>query len=99
MTLTAERRCALHSPTGIYQGVDFTMASIDIISKIKIAAERQKCHAEVYSRVSNESTGTLKKTRPKIQAVRNFFCGTFDGNSRFWAAVLLFQPPYSTAIF
>ena len=26
-----------------------------------------------YSRVSNESTGTLKKTRPKIQAVRNFF--------------------------
>ena len=51
----------------------------------------------VYSWVSNESTGTLKKYHPKIQAVRNFFCGTIDGNSRFWTAVLLFQPPYSTA--
>ena len=46
-----------------------------------------------YSRVSNESTGTLEKNRPKIQPVRNFFRGTIDGNSRFGIAVLLFQPP------
>ena len=51
-----------------------------------------------YSRVSNESTGTLKKTQPKIQAVRNFLCGTIEGNSRFCVTVLLFHSPYSTAI-
>ena len=52
----------------------------------------------MYSGVSNKSTGTLKKIRPKIQAVRNFLCGTIEGNSRFWVAVLLFHSPYSTAI-
>ena len=45
-----------------------------------------------YSRrLSNESTGTLKK-HPKIRAVHNFLCGTIEGNSRFGVAILLFHP-------
>ena len=35
-----------------------------------------------YSRVSSESTGTMKKNRPKLEAV--ILCGTVNGNSRFW---------------
>ena len=69
----------------------------DIQTKItQKCFEMSKCFLTVndrYSRVSNESTGTLEKNQPNIQAVRNFFCGTIDGNSRFWTAVLLFQPP------
>ena len=47
----------------------------------------------MYSRVSNKSTGTLKRTHPKIPAVPNFLCGTIEGNSQFWVVVLLFHSP------
>ena len=50
-----------------------------------------------YSRLSNKSTGTMEKNHPKIGAVRNFFCGTFEVNTKFLVAVLLFHYPYSTA--
>ena len=50
-----------------------------------------------YSRLSNKSTGTMEKNHPKIVAVRNFFCGTFEANTKFLVAVLLFHYPYSTA--
>ena len=50
-----------------------------------------------YSQLSNKSTGTVEKIHPKIRAVRNFFCGTFEVNTKFLVAVLLFHYPYSTA--
>ena len=39
----------------------------------------------------------MEKNHPKIGAVRNFFCGTFEVNTKFLVAVLLFHYPYSTA--
>ena len=39
----------------------------------------------------------MEKNHPKIGAVRKFFCGTFEVNTKFLVAVLLFHYPYSTA--
>ena len=39
----------------------------------------------------------MEKKHPKIGAVRKFFCGTFEVNTKFLVAVLLFHYPYSTA--
>ena len=39
----------------------------------------------------------MEKNHPEFGAVRNFFCGTFDVNTKFLVAVLLFHYPYSTA--
>ena len=38
-----------------------------------------------------------KKNHPKIVAIRNFFCGTFEVYTKFSVAVLLFHYPYFTA--
>ena len=39
----------------------------------------------------------MEKNHPKIIAVHNSFCGTFEGYTKFLVAVLLFHYPYSTA--
>ena len=39
----------------------------------------------------------MEKIHPKIGVVRNFFCGTFEVNTKSLVAVLLFHYPYSTA--
>ena len=56
-----------------------------------------RCENMMYSRLSNKSTGTMEKKHPKIGAIRKFFCGTFEVNTKFLVAVLLFHYPYSTA--
>ena len=66
------------------------------IRKLILTAFAQR-ETDRYSRLSNKSTGTMEKKHPKIGAVRNFFCGTFEVNTKFLVAVLLFHYPYSTA--
>ena len=39
----------------------------------------------------------MEKKHPKIGAIRKFFWGTFEVNTKFLVAVLLFHYPYSTA--
>jgi len=39
----------------------------------------------------------MEKNHPKFGAVHNFFCSTFEVNTKILVAVLLFHYPYSTA--
>ena len=69
--------------------------ALSVISSVGIWSINQNfC---TYSQLSNKSTGTMEKIHPKIGVVRNFFCGTFEVNTEFLVAVLLFHYPYSTA--
>ena len=70
----------------------------DILSKLEtISVKSREAFKSALTKDNRIDNQLLEINQSKIQAVRNYICGTFKCNSQFWVAVLLFHYPKSTA--